>query len=490
MRYMTREHRPHARGSARQRAEDRQPRHAATVREHADGVWNPIYLVAGRLIVQPTADGDIESEAAFVHTAEGSTRLVTCQEGLGLDRDLPLSFAGNTLDLVRRARAYVAERLAVSPSASDVHHAVKVATLPAHIIIGVLGPDGLPSTTAFPEVISEFVQSIHEEPRPWNAIAQGGVRGERLVLDLADGGLLTESRRSTSSGATNTTRSACSQRDRGATIACNEPSRCETIVRNAILEDPSRQQLTGKRYAQTVGPLLLAIYRQIPGRQKNVVAALTQEFQPPALEGTGWASARTSRCVTSWTKHWRTWRRVRALVGRSGRAVRPVAWGARELGARLLRSGQPGQRRSLAARYRRQDLSKLMVCPGGLKILCEAAERAEDGSKLMPHLYQADGEAVLDADGNPLHLHPDQGANVHLRELAFRERRPDKEDEEELASGLRLTDSSTLRSVRARSPDSSRNLSRICSRSVILMAKRSSKSTALIARSWGSFRPG
>jgi hypothetical protein len=403
------------------------------LRDHADGVWNPIYLVAGRLIVQSTAEGDVESEAAFVHTAEGSTRLVTCQEGLDLDRDLPLSFAGNTLDLVRRARAYVAGRLAVSPSSSDVHHAVKVATLPAHIIIGVLGPDGLPATTAFPEVISEFVQSIHEEPRPWNAIAQGGVRGERLVLDLADGGFLTDEQAIDVVGRNDhyeVTRAP--NVIAGRLLRATSHPNARPIVRSAILQDPSRQRWSGNRYAQTVGPLLLGIYREVPGRQKNVVAALTQEFQPPALGGTGW-SVREDHSVRDLLDE------ALAHLQESPGTVSDAAvelcarslGGLASLGLVYSDQGSQVNDESWLRGTVAQVLSKLMVCTGGLKILCEAAERAEDSSKLMPHLYEADGEAVLDADGNPLHLHPDQGANVHLRELAFRERKPDKEDEEE-----------------------------------------------------------
>jgi hypothetical protein len=402
------------------------------VQEHPHGVWNPVFLVPGRAVVQPEADGDIETESAFVHTAEGSTRLVTCQAGIGLDRDLPLGFAGNTLDLVRRARAGIAQRLALSPTAEDVHHAVKVASLPAHIIIGVLGPDGLPSTTAFPEVISEFVQSIHEEPRPWNALAQGGVRGERLVLDLAEQGYIPKDVAADIIGRDEHHQVASSPDVIAGRLlrATSHPDARES-VRHAVLEDPNRQQLTRKRYAQTVGPLLLTIYRDTQDKQKNAVAALTQEFQPAQLEGRDW-SVHPEQTVGDLL--------VEALAYLEDH---PTTWSpaARELCARslgglaqlgLVYSDQGSQ---VSEAWMRGSVAKvlngLVLCPGGLKILCEAAEKAEDRGNLMPILYHPDGKPVLGEDGQPVHLHPDQNANVRLRELAFRDNRPADDDDEE-----------------------------------------------------------
>ncbi len=402
------------------------------VKDHPYGVWNPIFVVPGSVVVQADADGEIESESAFVHTAEGSTRLVTCQAGIGLDRDLPVSFAGNTLDLVRRARAGIAQRLALSPTSEEAHHAVKVSSLPAHIIIGVLGSDGLPSTTAFPEVISEFVQSIHEEPRPWNALAQGGVRGERLVLDLSVQGYLSEEAAADIVG-----------RDEHHEVttppnviaghllrATSHPDARES-VRQAVLEDASRQQLTRKRYAQTVGPLLLTIYRDTQDKQKNAVAALTQEFQPAQLDTREWSvhpdqTVRDllDKALVHITDHPGTWSPAAIeLCARSLGALAQLGLVYSDQGSQVSDSWLRG---SVA-----KVLSGLVLCPGGLKILCEAAEKAEDPARLMPILYVADGEPVLGEDDQPVHLHPDQGANVHLRELAFRAQRPSDSEEDE-----------------------------------------------------------
>ena len=403
------------------------------LRDHADGVWNPIYVVAGAVAVQPTPEGAVESEGAFVHTAEGSTRLVTCQEGLDLERDLPLRFAGNTLDLVRRVRAYIAGRLAISPGSTDVHHAVKVATLPAHIIIGVLGPDDLPATTAFPEIISEFVQSIHEEPRPWNPIAQGGVRGERLVLNLADEGHLTDEQASDVVGRNDHHEVTSSPNViAGRLLRATSNPDARSIVREAILEDPERERWSGNRYAQTVGPLLLGIYRDVPGRVKNVVAALTKEFQPAVFTGKGWSihDEITVRdlleaALLNLQEH------PDAVSDAAIELCARSLGGLATLGLVYSDQGSAVNEESWLRGNVAQVMSKLLTCAGGLKILCEAAERAEDGNALMPRLYEADGEAAVDDEGNAMHLHPDQGANVRLRELAFRDRKPDKKDDDD-----------------------------------------------------------
>jgi hypothetical protein len=80
--------------------------------------------------------------------------------------DEALAYTRATQDLVRRARAGVASRLSVNPGNEEVHHAVKVLTLPAHVIVGVLDRDHNVSQKPLPQVISEFVESIHEQPRP------------------------------------------------------------------------------------------------------------------------------------------------------------------------------------------------------------------------------------------------------------------------------------------------------------------------------------
>ncbi len=160
-----------------------------SVREHPDGVWNPIYVVPA-LVLEEDPSGETET-VGFVHATEGSTRAVTCLEALGIAYDDALAYARATSDLVRRARAGVATRLSVSPTDADVHLAVKVLTMPAHIIVGVLDTENKVSHKPYPQVIGDFVQSIHEQPRPWNVLAQGGVWGERLVLDLVAKGSLT-----------------------------------------------------------------------------------------------------------------------------------------------------------------------------------------------------------------------------------------------------------------------------------------------------------
>lgn len=296
----------------------------------------------------------------------------------------------------------------------------------------MLDPDGLPSTTAFPEVISEFVQSIHEEPRPWNALAQGGVRGERLVLDLAEQGYIPKDVAADIVGRDEHHRVA-SPPDviAGRLLRATSHPDARESVRHAVLEDASRQQLTRKRYAQTVGPLLLTIYRDTQDKQKNAVAALTQEFQPAQLEGRDWSihpdqtvSDLLAKALAHLEDHPATWSpAARELCARSLGALAQLGLVYSDQGSQVSEAWMRG---SVA-----KIINGLVLCPGGLKILCEAAEKAEDPGKLMPILYNDDGTPVVGEDDEPVHLHPDQNANVHLRELAFRGSRPvDDEDED------------------------------------------------------------
>ncbi|HTC60049.1 MAG TPA: hypothetical protein VK691_08020 [Solirubrobacteraceae bacterium] len=400
-----------------------------SVRQHPNGVWNPVFVVPALALEGTEAGGEVGT-SAFVHTIEGSTRVVTCQEGLGVGFDESLAYAGATQDLVRRARAGVANRLSVGPTDENVHLAVKVLTLPAHMIIGVLDPEHQVSETSFPQVISEFVESIHEQPRPWNILAQGGVRGERLVVDLVEAEVLTEDHGSDIVGRNEHHERIAHPNVIGGRLlrAASHPNVRE-VMRAAILEDPRRQHLTRKRYAQTVGPLLLALYSG-DRRQKTAAAALTNEFQPDALATPDW-QIREDLGIPALLDE--------ALVALQDR---PGAWSSasRELVARgmaaitslgLLLSDQGsavGERTWLRGSVA-SVINSLALCAGGAKILAEAIEHIEGRQDLPPLLYNAEGEPEP-IDGKEYRLVAQAGANVKLRELAFRDKRPDEGDNE------------------------------------------------------------
>ena len=75
-------------------------------------------------------------------------------------------------------------------------------------------------------------------------------------------------------------------------------------------------------------------------------------------------------------------------------------------------------------------VNKLATCAGGLKIIAEAIEHIEGRQDLPPLLYTADGEPER-VDGEEFRLVPDGGANVRIRQLAFREDRPEDQDEQD-----------------------------------------------------------
>lgn len=402
----------------------------ASIANHPLGVWNAIDVVAGRVVVQPDPEAPVESEVSFVHSCEGSTRASTCQGMVGIDRDAALAYAGETLALVRRVRAGLAGRIAVSPDSEDTRLAIKVMTMPANIIIGAIGVESRPSPVPFPQVISEFVQGIHEEPRPWNQLAQGGVRGERLVLDLADAGALTDEHADEIIARDDDASEIATPIDVLAGYllrAASHPDNWD-LLRRSILQD-GESYLTSKRYRNTMGPLLLTIYRSVSGAQKTAVSALTSQFQPELLKDREWVvreELSLRDVLNEALEH------VEANPGTLSPAARELV--ARSVGALatlglvLADQGSSYSEKWLRSRFH-TVIAGLATCAGGLKIMCEAAERAADAEMLMPALYDAEGDAVYDEDGNIIHLHPAEGANVKLRELAFRDRRPEDDDD-------------------------------------------------------------
>lgn len=403
------------------------PELRASIETHPLGVWHAIDVVAAR-----AATG--EQEMSFVHSVEGSTRVSTSQALLGIDRDAALVYAGDTLSLVRRVRAGVAGRLTRTPEAADARAAAKTLVIPANLVVGVLDRYSTPSQRPFPKVISEFVQSIHEEPRPWNALAQGDVRGERMIRDLAEQGVLSDEQAA-----------AMIPREDGAAAAkpnvlagqllraTSDPDNYQ-LVRQAVLED-GENRLTSKRYRQTVGPLLLTIYRGVEG-PKTAVAALTSDFQPAALRDQGW-TVREQLSVRDLLEE-----ALPHAEAHPGGALTPAARElvARSLGAMaklgLLLAEQGSQYASPRQNWLRGSFAKVMTAlaalPGGLKVLCEAAEYAEGDRELRPLVYNPDGTPYLDEEGRREHLHPEEGANLKLRALAFHDQEPqDDEDDDD-----------------------------------------------------------
>ncbi|MHB1571840.1 MAG: hypothetical protein ACYC0H_21910 [Solirubrobacteraceae bacterium] len=428
MRYRTRDI-DHLRAAVRDNAKRIiSPDLRQSVRQHPSGVWNPVFVTAAQAI-EFDPDGGEDSVCGFVHTIEGSTRAVTSLEGLEIGFDQALAYAGSTSDLVRRTRAGVAGRVSIQPGNEDVHYAIKVLTIPAHVIIGVLDDQHQVSERAFPQVISEFVVSIHEQPRPWNVLAQGGVRGERLVVELVSTNLLTADQgtdiigRDDNYDVTTPTNVVTGRLIR----ATSHPTGREA-VRRAILEDPARHHLTKKRYAQTVGALLLPLYASTQ-RQKTAAAALTNEFQPSALNEPGWAiradmtvTAVLDEALAELESQPGAWSPAsRELVARGITAVTT-------LGLLLSDQGSAVQDANWLRGSVANVVSKLALCAGGLKIIAEAIEYIEGRQDLPPLLYAADGQPEL-VNGAEFRLVPDGGANVRIRQLAFREDRPDEDDE-------------------------------------------------------------
>ncbi len=399
-----------------------------SIKQHPNGVWNPIYLVPA-CVIEEDDDGNEPEACGLVHTAEGSTRVVTCLEGLGLEYDVALKFAGAQTDLVRRARAGVASAISLQPGSDDVRYAVKVLTMPAHIIIGVLNDNHEVSDRPFPPVISEFVESIHQQPRPWSVLAQSGVRGERLVSELVGAGLLTKEWGDDIVGRDEHHKTTTQPNVIAGRLlrAASHPN-ARHVVRKAILEDPARQNLTKKRYAQTVGSLLLPIY-QNDKRRKTMAPALTNEFQPAALTEELW-KVREDVDIPSLLEEalsaldvedprWSCY--SRELVARGITALTALGLVYSDQGSAV--NDQAWLRGTVA-----RVVNSLALCAGGLKIIAEAIQYMEGRQELPPLLYEADGEPRL-LNGEEVRLVAEQGSNMRLRELAFRDQKPEADEE-------------------------------------------------------------
>jgi hypothetical protein len=399
-----------------------------SVRQHPNGVWNPIYLVPAGIVLED-ADGDEIETCGFAHTAEGSTRVVTCLEGLGVEYDAALKFAGSQIDLVRRARAAVASWLSAQPRSEDARYATRVLTMPAHVVIGVLDKNHEVSADPFPQVVSEFVESIHEQPRPWNPLAQAGVRGERLVADLVAGGQLAKDHANDVVGRDEHHESTAAPNViAGRLLRATSHPDAKAVVRKAILEDPKRHRLSKGRYAQTVGSLLLPIYHG-DKRRKTVAPALTHEFQPPALEDPAWTVREEVGIPTLLEEALAALDRKEPSWSRASREL--VARGVTALAASGLIYSDQGSAVNDEAWLRGnvdRVVNNLALCAGGLKTIAEAVEFMEGQRDLMPLLYGADGEPEL-VEGEEYHLVAENGAgNIRLRRLAFRDAKPEDDE--------------------------------------------------------------
>jgi hypothetical protein len=391
------------------------------VRSNPRGIWNPPLAVVG---VANIAGGE---PAVFVHAAEGSTRISTGHHVVGVDYGAPVRAAGKVRDLIRAARASVASGLAATPDSRAAQDAAKLFTCPIRIVIDVLDENGDRCSDPFHEVVSEYVESVHEEPRPWDELAQGNALGERLMLRLNQEGKLSDE-----------ALADILQRDdfydgdaRPSEIAleiaraATRPD-AESVMREVILSDADAKNLTAQRKARALAPLILRAHRDMKGLRESAVAALSRPFLPSALSDATWVpSGRTvgelqkacEKVVVTDPEHW-----YDELLELCARAVGPMC----ALGLVVSDQGQAVDEMKELRGHVAEVIVGLASSVGGVRVMCDAIRRADGEHKLYPRQRNLDGSAVEveDADGNQIVARydpQDRNTNILIRALALNE---------------------------------------------------------------------
>ena len=389
------------------------------VRSNPRGIWNPPLAVLG---VAALEDGE---EVGFVHAAEGSTRISTSHHVVGTDQGAAIQNAGAIRDLIRLERARIAGDLASTPDSKSARDAAKLLTCPMRIVIGVVDENGDRCDDPFQEVVSEYVESVHEEPRPWDDLAQGNAVGERLMLRLNQEGIVDDDELAdilqrddfyTSSAAPS---EISVQICRAATSPAAEP-----VLREVILSDPEAKNLTPHRKASALAPLILRAHRRMPGLRDSAVAALSRPFLPGELSDSGWnASGRSinalrAACERQVRSNPETWNAdLRELCAR---AVGPIC----ALGLVLSDQGQAVDDRRQLRGHVAEVIAGLALSLGGVRLMVDAIRRADGKVSLYPVQRRLDGSKVTvkDSDGNEIvtRYNPaDRNTNIRVRALAF-----------------------------------------------------------------------
>lgn len=388
------------------------------LRRNPRGVWNPPTLVVGQFVLP-------DGKARFLlHAAEGSTRITGAQYLSGTKFDGPIRNSNDVRSFIRAERARIASDLVAMPENEDAWQAAKLATVPVRIVLAVLEPDGTLSTAMFPQVISEYIESVHVEPRGWDPGQQGNAIGERLVQVLQQHHALSA-----------TEAADILQRDhfhvpsatpdiivarfvRAVTDRANYP-----ILREVILDEPGKSRLSAPRRAAAVGPLLLRTFRDAPMRP-SATAALLREHLPDELDAPTWSvTDRTTDQLLSDAEaaldtHSRQWSDAsRELVARG---VGPMA----VLGLILSDQGQAvdniAQLRGPVAKV----IAGLAMTKGGLRTIADAIRTATRETPFYPVKRKPDGsERTLSSRGGGrvlVRYVPDQReTNIEVRALGL-----------------------------------------------------------------------
>lgn len=394
------------------------------LRQNPRGVWNPPTLVAAEFILP-------DVNVSLLHAAEGSTRIVGAQHLSGTPFDGPVRHADHMREFIHDERARIASSLVSMPESNDAQQSAKLATIPARIVVAVLEPDGSVSDAPFPDVIAEFIESVHVEPRGWDAPQQGNVVGERLVQALHRSGAFTDIESADILQRDHFHRASMSPDRIAATFirAVTDPKNT-AAVRNVILDGVGKR-LSTQRLSIAVGPIILRAFRNTAGLRDTAEAALSREHLPDELFTPSWKV--THRSVNELLRD------AEANLSGDGNA----AWSdaSRELVARgvgamtglgLVLSDQ-GQAVDNVPELRgavSKVMAGLAMSRGGLRTIAEAINRANGTATFYPVKRKPDGSEVTISTRTgeeKVRYDPElRQTNIDVRALALTDGNPPK----------------------------------------------------------------
>jgi hypothetical protein len=392
----------------------RSPELITQIGRNPRGIWNPPVVVLARAYVR-LEDGSIV-ERWFLHTIEGSTRVEACHEMTGTDPGAPLKRSDDPLAHIRESHAQLADTFDTLPTSQKSLAAARAATMPALIVVAVVEEDGLrPISTGFPEVINDYVESVHVQPRPFSDVAQSNVLGERFLLTLKRCGKLSGNTAGALLGREHNVPGKPSTR--AATLVheiCDSAN--ETTIRDFVITEPG-SRLTKARRAKLIGPL---VARQFSGAAESTDRALMRAFTPDALLDNTWTISGVSaeklrkQCLKDVNDGNLQTLAMLELQARGGPAL--CATG-------LLLSDQGSTVKGIAKLRGSVEkvVEALVKKPGGVSVLCDAIAWADGERAEKPREYDVEGNVKTDEKtGDPRHYSAAwEKGNMGVRALAF-----------------------------------------------------------------------
>ncbi len=386
------------------------------IAQNPRGVWNPPVVVIARAFVR--SENGLCYERWFLHTIEGSTRAEACHKLTGTDAGAPLLRSDEPLVHLRDVHSQLLAGFDTLPTSSHSLAAARGATMPVLIVVAVVEEDGsTPISDHFPEVVSDYVESVHVQPRAFGDDAKYNVLGERYLQKLRDKRWLTDADLDSLLG-------------RDYSVPGKPTVRAATLVRSACdvaNEDTLRQflpigpgprtRLTKDRRAKLIGPLVV---RQFDRAAESASSALMRPFTPDVLITTNWSvsgqgseALRTTCLQDAATCNFETPAMIE-LIARGAPALCAAGLLLSDQGSAV--NGDSSLRGDVA-----KVVEQLARSRAGVNVLADAIAWA-DGERLeKPRQFDVNGHLKLDdRTGDPLH-YPTRApeGNIAIRALAF-----------------------------------------------------------------------